>query len=89
MSNIDSILEKWHTSKNEIIKLQKKCDNYKKQIKKVMDSRDVNTINGTDYTVSRKTIKRETVSKNTLPNDIWKNYCQKSKYESYYINSRK
>jgi hypothetical protein len=87
-TDIDEVLDKWYRAKQDIAELEAKCEKYKRFIKKIMDSKDVNNVTGSRYKVQRRNIERETLSKEKVPVEVWKKYATKSSYESFYVNSR-
>lgn len=87
--NIEEILEKWYNTKQELTRLEKKCEHYKRQIRKVMEHKHTDSISSSDFKVTRRHIERETIAKKDLPRDIWKQYASLNEYESFYINMKK
>ena len=86
---IDDILENWYHYKNEIKKLEKKCDKYKKLVSKYMVDKQVNSISNDKYKVSKKHISSTRLIKKNVPSDIWNKYATTTKYDSFYINLKK
>ena len=83
--DLEVILEKWYNAKKDISILEKKCDNYKKTMEKLMDRGNTNSISSRHYEVSRKENTRTSVSKASLPADLWNTYSREVKYFSYGI----
>ena len=88
-SKIDDVLNSWYNAKEEISSLEKKCDKYKKQIEDIMDSNEKDVLKSSLYTVNRRNISRKSVSRETLPKDIFEKYATYSVYSSLYISKNK
>ena len=70
--NLDEILDRWNKCKQEASILNKRMDAYKQKIKNIMDKENTNKLTSNRYVVSRKNQKRESMSKKTVPHDVWK-----------------
>ena len=88
-SKIDEILNSWYNAKEQISLLEKKCDKYKKQIEAIMDSNEKDVLKSSLYTVNKRNISRKSVSRETLPKDIFEKYATYSVYSSLYISKNK
>ena len=87
--DINEILETWYNTKEEISKLEKKCEKYKRYCEKVMNSEDKNTLSSDDYNLKRTLLTKTTISKKDLPKDIWNDYCTKTSYMAFYLKPKK
>ena len=88
-SGIDDLLNKWYNIKQEITVLEKEHDKYKTRITDIMDSRGEEEITGKVYSIKRNIICKKTISKNSVPSNIWDLYAKSSIYPSFYIKKRK
>jgi hypothetical protein len=89
MSNVNEILEKWYLTKTEITRLEKKVENYKNKINKIMVENHRDEIKGDDYTVSKTSITRHSLNKKNVPVEIYDKYKSKISYESFFVKKRK
>lgn len=87
--NIDTILKKWDEAKQNKIKYEKECELYKDAVQRYMDKKNKNTIDGTYYTVSRRSNTRQQLSKQNVPIDIWDRYATRFTYMSYHFKETK
>lgn len=89
MSNIDDVLEKWEECKKQASYYEKESEKYKQAVQTYMNKKDKNTIAGEYYTVSRRNNTREQLSKNNIPIELWKKYCNRFSYMSYHLKKNK
>lgn len=83
MSKIGDILYKWHTAKHEARVLDEKMNKYKLQIMREMNRQDTDKITTGGFSVSRSRNTRTSVSKESLPAHVWKQYSTRCSYDSY------
>jgi hypothetical protein len=88
-NDIDNLLSKWYETKQEIALLEKKCDKYKKVAEKVMVNTNKNIINNGIYSLQKKNITKNTISKGDLPIDIWNKFSKNTNYSAFYISKIK
>ena len=88
-SDIDDLLNKCYKIKQEIAILEKDHNRYKVRITDIMDSRGEDEITGKVYSIKRNIICKKTISKNSVPSNIWDSYAKSSIYSSFYIKKRK
>ena len=86
--DINNILEKWFLAKDEIKKLEKKCDSYKRFADKVMRADGSKSLESKYYRVSRRNQTRTSMSQKNTPREICDKYSNKSTYDAYYITER-
>jgi len=82
---IDEVLEKWYSGKEKIKILEDKIEKYRKIITKELDSKGTNSLTENGYNVTRRKNTKTYVSKDSLPEEIWKKYCLRSNYDSLTI----
>jgi hypothetical protein len=80
---IDKFLEKWYETKKTIILLENKCENYKKLISQKMKIQNINSIQSSNFILNKRTTTRESISKKYVPDNIWKQYCNKSTFDTF------
>tara|TARA_R110002111_G_scaffold65526_3_gene107365 strand:+ start:471 stop:737 length:267 start_codon:yes stop_codon:yes gene_type:complete len=83
MSELSQTLKEWNNVKQQLKLYKKKDDEYRLKILKEMNRLNKNRISAGGYTVSRSRTSRETLSKNNIPSDLWKQYCTKYSYDVY------
>lgn len=79
-------LKKWYRAKKKIEKLEKKINNYKIAITKELNRRGTESLSLNEYCVTRRRVSRATVSRDSLPPELWKKYSSMSHFDTYYIN---
>ncbi len=84
---IDELLDHWQSAKDEISKLEKKCEKYKKIAERMMIGEGTNTLVSKDYTVTRRVVCRDSLAKKDVPSDIWKSYAKQVSYPVFYFKS--
>ena len=84
-SDIDTLLRKWSSAKQEISELENKIEKYKRVINRIMDRDSIDIISSSDFKITRKIISRNTISKQDVPKDIWKKYSHSCSYPAYYL----
>ena len=85
---IEELLEYWNNAKKEIIVLEKKCDNYKKMVEKMMISQQTDKLDSKNFSVSKKILSRDILTKNDVPCDVWYQYSRKVSYPAYYLKEK-
>ena len=88
-TDISNLLSKWHDAKQEIILLEEKCDRYKKTADEYMKNNNINKISSEYFSLQRKKITKNTISKTTIPKHIWEQYSKTSSYTAYYLTENK
>lgn len=86
---IPDLLEKWHDTKQQIIQLEAECDRYKRAVGKLMDKSGNESLKSKFYTVKRRNISKQTLTKNSVPSDIWTKYAKDSTFTAYYLTENK
>ena len=69
--DIDSVLKKWNDAKIRKTEVEKECEIYKEAVERYMAKKDKNKIESADYSVQRRSITRESLTKNEVPPEIW------------------
>jgi len=86
--NIDTLLEKWDFAKKEKVEIEKECERYKDAIERYMSKKKKDTINGENFTVSKRSNTRQQLSKQNVPSDIWEKYSTRYSYISYHLKKK-
>ena len=86
--DIDTILEKWDNAKKQNALYEKECERYKDAVQRYMKKKNINKINGTSYTVSKRSNTRQQLSKQSVPPDIWDRYSTRITYDTYYLKEK-
>jgi len=85
-TDITSLLESWSIAKVEITNLEKKIEKYKLLANIVMDNKGQNSISSKSFTLKRKEMSRNTISKKDVPKDIWNKFSNTSSFSCYYLS---
>lgn len=83
---LDTVLRKWSSAKSKIESLNKKIEKYKGIIEKEMKNKNTNKLSAGGYNVTKREMVREYITKNTVPKQIWDQYCVKCRYPAYYLS---
>lgn len=83
--DIDTILSKWEIAKQKRTEYDKECELYKDAVQRYMDKKNKNTIDGNEYTVSRRSNTRHHLAKQHVPKEIWERYKSSITYMSYHF----
>jgi len=86
--DVSAVLEKWYLAKEEIKKLEAKCDSYKRFTDKVMRHEGKKSLESKYYRVTKRTQKRRTMSQQTTPQEIWEKYAKTTEFDAYYLIER-
>ena len=84
-NDINILLEKWYTTKQQIQKLESNLEKYKKAADRLMNKKDTNQLVSSEYSLKRRENSRLSISRNDVPTDIWNKYSKRSNYKSFYI----
>ena len=87
--DIDTLLEKWHETKQEISELEAKCEKYKKCCERIMNKQNTNSLSTKYFTLKRREITRNSLSRKNVPSDVWNRYAREHTYPVYYLTEKK
>lgn len=82
-NEIQTILSKWHEVKLKLDDLEEKIKKYKSLIAKEMNFRNVEKISSGSFSVTRRRTTRSTLSKESVPENIWKEYATKCSFDVF------
>ena len=84
-SEIDELIERWNTAREQSRDLAKKEKKYRRLMEKIMDITGAQIIKGKELQVTRTTQNRRTISGADLPPDIFQQYSKVKTVDMYYI----
>lgn len=84
--DLDTVLRKWSKDKARLAELETRIEKYKKIVGKVLDKRETDTLEGTDYTLKRRQQTRTSISKVDVPPDVWSRYAKKVSYQAFFLS---
>lgn len=87
--DIQNLLENWHDTKKNITELEKKFDKYKKLAEKIMSSQNCSKLESKYYSLSKRKLTRQQLSRQNIPKDIWDKYSHEITYPVFYIKKKK
>jgi len=87
--DIEQFLQNWYDTKTKIADLQRKLDKYKKVADKIMTPNAGDQIRSRGFVLTKKVQSRKTISKSTVPNEVWENYSKRVDYPVFYIKKVK
>lgn len=82
---IEDILEKWDKTRKQIEELEEKLQGFKNQVTNEMNRREVDKIIAGDYKVTRRRNTRTYITKENVPEDIWKKYSSRCSYDALFL----
>jgi hypothetical protein len=83
--NVDSLLDKWYQTKNEIAELEKVLDKYKTHAERIMSSKNINVISNTKYSLTKREMNRSILAKDDVPKEVWNKYSKNINYNMFVI----
>lgn len=86
--DLEITLKKWHDAKNKLDLLEEKIKKYKAIINKEMNRQNVDKLSSKEFTVTRRRNTRTYITKDSVPNEIWKEYSTKCSYDAYFLTKR-
>lgn len=78
MERID--LNDWHEIKQNIKRLEKRSERYRRIIEKYMTDKGLRKLTQNDHTVSLQSRTTSSISRKDIPSDVWEKYCKTSQY---------
>jgi len=88
-NDMDTLLEKYNDTKEQISILEKKLEKYKKYAERIMDNEDKDEISNLKFSLTRRNMSRTTLSKDDIPKDIWNKYARNINYPMYILRKKK
>ena len=89
MSDLETILSKWNDDKKKLETLTHRINKYKLRITKEMNSKDTDKISTSNYTVTRRRNTRTYITRENLPEDIWKKYSTRCSFDALFLSKNK
>ena len=86
--DIENLLNKWYSAKQELSQLEKKIEKYKVLAENLMNKENTDEISSDNYILKRKELNRTTIGKKDLPEDIWERYSKELFYNAFYISKK-
>jgi len=86
--DIENLLNKWYSAKQELSQLEKKIEKYKVLAENLMNKENTDEIASDNYILKRKELNRTTIGKKDLPEDIWDRYSKELFYNAFYISKK-
>ena len=86
--DIENLLNKWYSAKQELSQLEKKIEKYKVLAENLMNKENTDEISSDNYILKRKELNRTTIGKKDLPEDIWDRYSKELFYNAFYISKK-
>ena len=83
------ILSKWNDAKKKLETLEHRISKYKLIITKEMNSKETDKISTSNYTVTRRRNTRTYVTRENLPEDIWKKYSTRCSFDALFLSKNK
>ena len=86
--DINTLLSRWNKAKQEKQVIDQKIERYKRAIEKIMLRENTNIIHGDNFIVKKRQQSRDTLTQQDLPEDLWKKYARRIKYNAYYLTEK-
>jgi hypothetical protein len=81
----EKILEKYYMAKEKMKDLEELLEYYKEIIEEHLDKEGIDRIKTPQFTVDRRTMTIERMSKKNCPKEIWNDYCSSSTSRALFI----
>jgi hypothetical protein len=88
-SDITELLEMWQCTKQEISKLEERCEKFKHLASKYMNKTDSDILESSELMLRRKNITRSTLNKKNVPKTLWDQYSKPTSYQVFYLTKNK
>ena len=82
--DVDLLLQKWDEAKKQIADLEERITKYKKAADKLME--EDNTLVGKNFSLTKRTMTRETITKRDVPSEVWSKYAKRVSFPAYYLS---
>ena len=86
---IDNTLQKWHETKKKIELLEEKLQRYKAIVTKELNKIGSDKLSSGDFSVTRRRTTRTSLSKDNVPEHIWKEYSTRSSFDVLVLSKKK
>lgn len=83
--SLETTLQKWQSAKEKLELLENKIKKYKAEIGKEMDRKNVDKLSAGGITVTRRKNTRTYLSKENVPDGIWKEYATRCSFDSFFL----
>lgn len=87
--DVNILLEKWYETKEQISSLEKKLDKYKKYAEKIMDNNDLESLSSSTFSLTKREMSRNILSKDDVPLEVWNKYSRNITYPMFVIRKKK
>ncbi len=88
-STVDELLNEWAVTKEQILVMEKKIEKLKKVASRIMLQNNVSELCGSKYKLKRRRQERFSISKDSVPEEIWDRYKRNSRYDVFTISQFK
>jgi hypothetical protein len=85
---IINLLEEMEKKRSQIKNLEKEYEVTKKIIKKFMNENQTKNCKMGDFTIKINTIHRQSITKDTIPCDLWEKYSTITQYDTINIKKK-
>lgn len=82
MSKVEELLQKWYIAKKEKAELEAKCLRYRNKVESHMNAQNIDILTTSSFKVKLSSIVRTTISRDSVPKDIWDKYSKRSHSDS-------
>ena len=88
MVDENELLSKWYDLKETISKLEIKLDEFKSHANNIMESKQTNFLSNEKFVLHRKEIKRRTITKKDLPENLWTQFSKETVCSAFYLTKK-
>ena len=82
---MDELLEKYYIAKNKLRDLEELLKYYKEEIETHLEKEGVDRIKTNRFTVDRRTLTIERMSKKSCPSEVWNDYASSMTTHPIYV----
>jgi hypothetical protein len=87
--DLDKLIAKWDEARRAVEECEARVERYKERIQKHMKQSDLDKYENKEFTVKRQVQSRMTLSKKTVPEDVWTAYARPHTVEFYTLVKKK
>ena len=87
--DISDLLQHWEKTKAQISELEAKLEKYKLLATRIMSQNNTDTLTDGYYTLKKRNLSRENISRADIPKEIWKKYAKSFTYPAFYLSKQK
>jgi len=86
---LENLLMKWHSIKQEIKELEKKEEKFKRILSDIMLDRDTDVLKAGEWKVTKRSQNMPKLLKKDVPAEVWNRYSTVTSFDAYYLSKNR